>query len=118
MASAAHIPFRTDPSIGLGQLGGVLAVTLILLVIVLGLLLFAHRRGWLSRWSADGLGAARMPKKAGWKTDSQRISRQIVVYTLRKNRRTLVIVESGTKIALTTWSNDENPDSGHVDAQH
>jgi hypothetical protein len=116
LATAARIPFKADPSIGPGQMIGVLVITLILLACAFALLAHARRRGWLDRWSAQGPGAPGKVGQAGWQTQSQRISRQTTVHTLSRKGRTLVIVESASSVALTSWRAEEDSDDGRADA--
>lgn len=116
-ASAARIPFKAESSIGVGQMVGVLGITLILLALAFALLVYARKKGWLNRWSAAGLEASGATRQIAWKAKSQRISRQTTVHTLSRQDRTLVIVESGTNVAVATWLVEENVEDGHADAQ-
>lgn len=103
MMLVAAIPYRTEPALAEGQWLVIMLVTVLLLAALYAGLLYARRKGWLDRWMADSGARIGKADRALWQAQTQRIGRQTRVHTLHQGSRTLVIVESGTSVAVTTW---------------
>jgi hypothetical protein len=78
---------------------GVLLTTVLLLAVVLALLSYARRKGWLDRWRAGGQVHNRSTEKRFWVVDSQRISRHTTIHTLTKEGERVIVVESSAHVA-------------------
>jgi hypothetical protein len=103
MMQAAAIPYRTEPALAEGQWLVIMLVTVLLLAALYAGLLYARRKGWLDRWMLDSGSRTGKSDRTLWRAKTQRIGRQTRVHTLQQGSRTLVIVESGTSVAVTTW---------------
>jgi hypothetical protein len=99
-ASVVPIPFRAEPAVASGQMVGVVLVTSVLLVVTFVLLAYGRKKGWLDRWL--GRTPTLSAKREYWNVESQRISRQTTVHTLKRSGRTLIVVESSSSVALTS----------------
>ena len=100
---ATAIPYRTEPALAEGQWLVIMLVTVLLLAALYAGLLYARRKGWLDRWMLDSGSRTGKADRTLWQAQTQRIGRQARVHTLQRGSRTVVIVESGTSVAVTTW---------------
>ena len=103
MMLSTTIPYRTEPALAEGQWLVIMLVTVFLLGALYAGLLYARRKGWLDRWMADSGSRTGKASHTLWQAKTQRVGRQTRVHTLQQGSRTLVIVESGTSVAVTTW---------------
>lgn len=112
MMAATAIPYRTEPVLADGQWLVVMLITVLLLGALYAGLLYARRKGWLDRWMAVSESRNAKVQRVLWQAHTQRIGRQTRVHTLQQGGRTLVIVESATSVAVTTWA---EPGSGQTE---
>jgi len=98
--STSPIPFRADPALGGGEILWVMLATMGLLVLAFLVLAHMRRKGWLDRWLAARAGAA-SSAQVKWEVETQRISRQTIVHTLKRPGHSLVVVESAAGVSVT-----------------
>lgn len=103
MMAATAIPYRTEPALADGQWLVIMLITVLLLAALYVGLLYARRKGWLDRWMAVSESRVAKTQRVLWQAHTQRIDRQTRLHTLQQGGRTLVIVESATSVAVTTW---------------
>lgn len=109
------IPYRTEPALAEGQWLVIMLITVLLLGALYAGLLYARRKGWLDRWIPDSSTRIGKADRAHWQAQTQQLGRHLRVHTLQQGDRTLVIVESGTSVAVTTW---RVPETGQAETDN
>jgi hypothetical protein len=107
------IPYRTESPITAGKTLSVLGITIVLLAVTLGVLLWARKRGWLQRWSMIAVG-----DKPGQSTprvlSEARLGHASHVYVIDIDGSRFVFVESSRHVSLRALpGRSATPGEGH-----
>jgi lipid-binding SYLF domain-containing protein len=107
----AAIPYRTDAAVSVGTFATALLVTLCLIVLLVGALVFIRRRGWITL-----PGAARAPAASeGIQVQaSRRLSIATTAHVLSYQGSTYLVVESsrGAQATVTRIEPEEPEEQG------
>lgn len=100
MSAPSAIPYRTATSVSAGSLASALIITMLVLVVLVGCVVYARRRGWLA-----GAGIAIRPT-TGSEIDirvSRRVSLATTVHVVRCGDADYLLVETmrGTTATLS-----------------
>ena len=107
------IPYRTGSPITAGEALSVFGMTVALLAVAVGVLLWARRRGWLERWSmaaSGGKSGRHVPRILG----QARLGPASRAYVIEVDGSRLVVVESSRHVSLHALSEGSAmPGEGH-----
>lgn len=111
-AASQPIPYRTEPPITAGQALSVFAITVALLAMAVGTLLWARKRGWLQRWSvaAHDEGLNRNALRILGQT---RLGHASHAYVIEADGTRFVVVESSRQVSLHALPKNTTPGNGH-----
>jgi flagellar biogenesis protein FliO len=105
------IPYRTESPVTAGKALSVFAMTMVLLAIVGGLLLWARKRGWLQRWSGATASGATSGRNTPRVLGQARLGTASHAYVVEVDGSRFMIVESSRQISLHALS-DANAGPG------
>lgn len=93
------IPYRTESPVTAGKALSVFGLTVALLAVAVGVLLWTRKRGWLQRWSA-AVGGGKPGRHTPRVLGQARLGHASHAYVIDVNGSRFVVVESSRHVSL------------------